>query len=111
VTLAIKIATGLGGRSYHGRFYFVGIGPGLFNSTQPNQLKSGSVTAFESAFTAWVSDIAAITTDVGSVDFGVCSFVTAGTDRVPALFTTGTALELTDTTFDSQRRRLPGRGT
>jgi hypothetical protein len=111
VTLAIKLGTGLGGRSYHGRFYFVGIGPGLYNSTQPNQLKAGSVTAFEGAnhdFLAAIND-APIT--IGNVQLVVASFVTAGTDRIPAIATRVSSVSLTDTTFDSQRRRLPGRGT
>jgi hypothetical protein len=111
VTLAIKLATGLGGRSYHGRFYFVGVGPGIYNSTQPNQLKSASVGDFEGAFSDFITDVEAIPMDEGNVELVVCSFITANTDRVPALATTVTSLQLTDTTFDSQRRRLPGRGT
>jgi hypothetical protein len=111
VTLAIKLATGLGGRSYHGRFYFVGVGPGIYNSTQPNQLKSASVGDFEDAFPSFISTIETGSMDEGNVELVVCSFITANTDRVPALATTVTSLQLTDTTFDSQRRRLPGRGT
>jgi hypothetical protein len=111
VTLAIKLGTGLGGRSYHGRFYFVGVGPGLFNSTQPNQLKTASFGDFNSAgsdFLAGLND-GAITN--GNIQLVVASFVTGGTDRIPAIATRVASVSLTDGTFDSQRRRLPGRGT
>lgn len=111
VTLAIKLGTGLGGRSYHGRFYFVGVGPGIFNSTQPNQLKSASVGDFNTAFGNFLTDVNDAALTNGNVELVVCSFVTAGTDRQPAIATRVTSLSLTDTTFDSQRRRLPGRGT
>jgi hypothetical protein len=111
VTLAIKLGTGLGGRSYHGRFYFVGIGPGLFNSTQPNQLKAGAVTDFEGANSDFLTTINDAGISVGNVQLVVASFVTAGTDRIPAIATRVTSVTLTDNTFDSQRRRLPGRGT
>jgi hypothetical protein len=46
-----------------------------------------------------------------TVQLGVNSFIDAGTDRIPALFTRAISVNLSDTIFDSQRRRLPGRGS
>lgn len=110
VTLAIRFQTGIAGRGRQGRFYFVGVGPGIFNSTQPNQLKSASVGDFASAGAAFLNDLTDATSGANKITLAVCSFITAATPRVPALVTRVTAVNLSDDTFDSQRRRLPGRG-
>lgn len=110
VSLAVRFQTGIAGRGRQGRFYFVGIGPGIYNSTQPNQLKSASVSDFTAAGASFLAALTDSDSGSNKVTLAVCSFVTANTDRVPALVTRVTSVNLFDSTFDSQRRRLPGRG-
>jgi hypothetical protein len=111
VTLAIKLSTAVLGRSGHGRFYFVGINAGLYNATAPNVLKAGAVSDFQDANTGFYNDT--LNQEVASgvtARLTVASFVTDGAPRDVAILNDVTAIVLTDNTFDSQRRRLPGRG-
>lgn len=113
VSLAIKLGTGLGGRNFHGRFYFVGVNAGLYDFDTPSQLKAGSVGDFASANNLFVS-----TANQGLVgppsesrNLSVASFILGGAARAAAVLTPVIAASLVDTVFDSQRRRLPGRGS
>ena len=112
VSLAIKLGTGLGGRSNHGRFYFVGVNNGLYDVDNPNVLKSGSATAFATNNANFQGDMFEASLSSGNIfSLAVASFVANGSARVQAVANKVTAISLTDNTFDSQRRRLPGRGS
>ena len=116
VTLAIKLATGLGGRSRHGRFYFVGINAGLYVSGAPSKLKDASITDFGTNNAGFLNDVNVVHGTGGPPTewipkLSVASFVVGGGLRpAGALVTNVTQLALHDANFDSQRRRLIGRG-
>jgi hypothetical protein len=112
VSLAIKLGTGLGGRSNHGRFYFVGINNGLYDVDNPNVLKPGSVTNFGTANSNFQGVMFEASLSSGNIfSLAVASFVSGGSSRPAVIANKVTAISLTDNTFDSQRRRLPGRGS
>lgn len=110
VTLACRMQTGFGGRGNHGRFYFVGIGPGVYDSTHPNFLKAGSVADFATQLAAFQNSTNSMSLDTGSAQLVVASFILDNADRVPAVYNPVQAINLFDINFDSQRRRLASRG-
>jgi anti-anti-sigma regulatory factor len=57
VSLAIHLGTGLGGRSNMGRFFFVGVGDGLIDSPNWNNIKPGSVSDLTAAGAAFLADV------------------------------------------------------
>jgi len=110
-SLAIKLSTGFGGRDGHGRFFFVGLNAGLYDAVAPNSLKSGSRADFDAAGVAFLGAINGSVLTGGQVcRLAVASFVLDGSDRSPATFREVTQISLTDSNFDTQRRRLNGRG-
>jgi hypothetical protein len=112
VTLAMKLSTAFLGRSNHGRIYMVGVNNGLYDVDNPNVLKPGAVTDINGALDAMVTDLKAITltTPAASGKLVVASFYGHGSLRPTATYNLVESWGLHDTVFDSQRRRLPGRG-
>jgi hypothetical protein len=123
VTIACKLGTGLGGRANHGRLYYVGLTNDQVDSPNFSNLKPGSVTDLNAALGAFRAD--ANVEDVDDAGNGegstlaVISFIepgsssggSAGILRNPATASFVVSFALHDSILDSQRRRLPGRGT
>lgn len=110
VSLAIRFKTGLGGRGNHGRFFFIGINSGLYDATDPNRLKAGSILDFATANASFLAGTSMVDAGAGKFSLAVASFVVGGTDRSPAIAHDVTDISLFDAVFDRQGRRLPGRG-
>jgi hypothetical protein len=103
VTLSVSFRTGLTGRSYRGRNYWLGL-------TEPevtNNVVSPSRTA---AITAAYAGMMGNDAVVGGWHWGVYSRRHLNADRETGLFTAVTSIVIVDAQVDSQRRRLPGRG-
>jgi len=94
VALAISLRTGLTGRSNRGRFYLGGLNTGEI----ANEVAQ---SAFQSAINTLVTHLISLTVS-GIFDLAVTSLLHATSQII-----TGYVL---DTTADSMRRRLPGRG-
>lgn len=103
-TLATKLATGLTGRSRRGRSYLVGL--------PQNQLETGSQTVADSYITLLQGAFADLLTALAVEGFNlaVLSLVNEGVPRTEGLLTDVTSV-VTNETVDSQRRRLPERGS
>lgn len=103
VTLAVKLTTGMTGRSHRGRSYFPGLTLGSITSDR-NHVTSGAQSAIDLAFDALIDNL--VTEGVKLV---ITSLFSGGVPR-----TTGVNTEVIDAsvnaTLDSQRRRLPERG-
>lgn len=101
VTFAVKWFTALGGRSYRGRTYHVGLADGYVTG---QSLKGTAVAAFTIAYGHLIADLA-------DEDY---TLVVASRFSGKAERTTGVATEVIGCTIDgfldSQRRRLTGRG-
>ncbi len=105
ITLAIKEITGLGGRSFRGRQYILGMTQVFLNSDQ-NTVTAGTLTTLAGAYNALLSAINAIS----GMAMVVASFFHLGAPRATAVLTPITSFAFADNVVDSQRRRLPGRG-
>jgi len=108
-TFCLKLLTGNRGRSFRGRFYWLGVNSSAYDS--PNTLSSATVTALIAALDALRIDL-----NTASHPLGVLSrFSGIGTDHKPiprpdGILTDVVSVAATDNTVDSQNRRLPGRG-
>jgi hypothetical protein len=102
VTVAVKWLTGFRGRSFRGRSYHVGMSR---SDTLFSLMNAASIAPFEAAYNALIALIT-----VPGQDLVVVSYVHNKLPRVEPLCTpiVGAFVEIT---LDSQRRRLPGRGT
>jgi len=103
VSFAISFRTAASGRSGRGRNFVAGLadvrdGNNLLDLTYQGQL-----------VTAW-SSLSTVAVDDGWEQVVVSRFH-AGAPRVAGVTNTVTSVIATDRTLDSQRRRLPGRGT
>lgn len=102
VTIAIKKSSGRSGRAYHGRTFFIGL---CNEDIVGNYLTSTALNNIRDAYDALRNP--------GSGLFApqlcILSEVLAGNWRVGGLSTICTGISV-DSTLDSQRRRLPGRG-
>jgi len=94
--------TSLAGRSYRGRTYIAGVDE---TNVTLSRILSGTAAAFATVLVELVNMIGAI-----GYDLVVTSFQTANAPRVSAVSTPIIAAGV-NTVTDSQRRRLPGRGT
>lgn len=102
VTIAVSFRTGLRGRSYRGRNYFGALGEGQISSnTLDGATQAGIIAAYNALLTGDVAD---------DWEWGVVSRFSGGVPRAAGVFTPVTAVLITDSIVDSQRRRLPGRG-
>jgi hypothetical protein len=101
VSVAVKWNTGLRGRSYRGRTYHLGLYEAAVTG---NNVIPTTVAALISAYTALMT-----TLDAQGYELVVASRFQGNLPRVTGVATP--ALTVTcDSTIDSQRRRLPGRG-
>lgn len=105
VTFAIKLVTGLGGRSFRGRQYIIGLTQGNLNA-DANTVTSAAMAIYTTGYNALITSLAAAYTP-GMV---IASFHSGGAPRITATLTAVTAALFADNVVDSQRRRLPGRG-
>lgn len=103
VTLCVSYRTAQRGRSYRGRSYVVGLAADAINNQNIDEAIAGGVLA---SFIALRN--AAAAADVPMV---VVSRRHNNLPRVTGIATPITSVVLNDTVVDSQRRRLPGRGT
>lgn len=103
VTLAISFQTGLSGRSYRGRNYWIGLTePNVFNSTVASGLRASIVAAY--ATMIGVDSVATNWT------WCIYSRYVNNVPRETGLAQDVTSVAILDDVVDSQRRRLPGRG-
>jgi len=104
VTVAVKWSTGLAGRSFRGRTYHIGMPE---NSTVGNTVSAGPLDDLLAAYDALIGIPPAVDAAYTLV---VVSLFHNNAPRVA-----GVATDILDSsidpTIDSQRRRLPGRGT
>lgn len=100
VTLALASRTGLAGRSFRGRTYFIGL---PYGSVLNNQVAATPLAAIVAAYNGL------ITAAVGwGTPLGVFSKRTGGAWRIGGGVFTPITLFKADNIVDSQRRRLPG---
>lgn len=103
VALCIKFNTAQRGRSFRGRNYVMGMVEG---DVTANNFDGAYVTAVQAAYVAMNAGLS----DLGA-DWVVVSRFTNNAPRVTGVTTPITTVGVTDGIVDSQRRRLPGRGT
>lgn len=103
VAVCVSLSTPLRGRSYRGRIYHPGLPTTMVSGST---LTTGVVAAMIDAYTDWLT----INTLNREYTLCVLSKTQNGTPRAQGVLTEVTSL-LVDPTVDSQRRRLPGRGT
>lgn len=103
VSLCMSIRTGFTGRSRRGRNYVAGFSE---DAIAGNTVNGTMVTAL---LDVW-NELISIGGDDGWEQV-VVSRVSGGSPRTTALITPVTSVIVTDDQVDSQRRRLPGRGT
>lgn len=102
VSCAIKLITANRGRSFRGRIYHIGLPS---STVVGNTVQSATRTALRNA---WIAAQTLGTAPVWTLSVG--SRYTANAPRVTGLATTVTDISV-NSTVDSQRRRLPERGT
>jgi len=103
VAVAVKLATGLTGRSHRGRTFVPGIAAGALTADKQH-INSTLQGILISAFDALISDLIA-----EGLTLVVTSLVSGGVPRTAGVNTPVLA-PFVNTTLDSQRRRLPERG-
>jgi len=102
VTFAIKLASGLAGRSFRGRLYFVGLAEGSVTgdyvvTADANAIRDALIT-LKSAFTT------------AGYELVIVSRFADGVERANAVVTQVTSISYVDLRVDTQRRRLAGVG-
>lgn len=109
-TIAIKLNTAKSGRSFRGRFYYLAI-PSTFYSG-PNDFTSAFGAATISMAQALIDNLATAGYALGVLSrFHGVDANHKPIPRVEGLITEVISASLTDLIVDSQRRRLPGRGS
>lgn len=103
VTLAIKFASGLTGRSSHGRMYWIGFSTSQISGDTVNPTTAAAMVTAVSTF------FDAVETAVG-LTHQIVSYCHAGAWRTTGVTTPVLSYLVTDDNLDSQRRRLAGRG-
>ena len=103
VTLAVKLGTGLAGRSYRGRTYHLGM---TIGQTNGDQVQGAALASIQAAYEALRT---ALDNALVGVEFSVLSTQHDKAWRDPAIMTPITGVAI-DPDLDSQRRRLAGRG-
>jgi len=108
-TLAIKWTTGLAGRSFRGRTYHLGLVTSEL--VDPNHISSGFQTTLAGAYQALITAVEGTTNNlvVASFYHGVDSLG----KPIPRAAAVLTVIDnaVVNSTLDSQRRRLPERGS
>lgn len=103
VAWVVKFTTGFTGRSSRGRNYVVGFSGGQVNNSVITLTQADALRAGYAALLAVAS--------AGGYEWVIASRYHNGVPRVAGVVTYVSAVSYTDLTTDSQRRRLPGRGT
>ena len=104
VTFAIKLATGLAGRSYRGRIFI----PGVCGAcVAGNQVTPGAQAQYLSSLGQLITQMAA---HDSTWQLCVASRYNNGSWRDVGVCTPATGWVAVNSAVDSQRRRLPGRG-
>lgn len=103
VSWALKLATGLRGRSFRGRVFLYGLTASDIDGSAV--LDSYAVPAVA----AW-NNLLGTDITVPGANLAVVSFCAAGSWRTTAVVTNVTNIVAVDQTVDSMRKRLPGRG-
>lgn len=103
VSFCVSFRTASRGRSFRGRNYIVGL---IQSSVTLNTLAEEYVSDIIAAY----NDLPAIAL-AADTEWVVVSRFTNNAPRVTGIFTPITTVVAVDNTIDSQRRRLPGRGT
>jgi len=103
VSICASLRTGLIGRSARGRWFWQGL---CEDQVVNNTVDAGLLTSIDSALTNLASALATL-----GYNWQIVSFNSGGGPRPggPVYFTV-TDIIFVDSTIDSQRRRLPGRG-
>lgn len=105
VAFCVSLRTANRGRSFRGRLYLPGISSASMDD--PNHLVPAIATNIANAvFTA----LDQVTVDTGAIPVVVSRF-TAGAPRTTGIATPIVTVIAVDNVVDSQRRRLPGRGS
>lgn len=102
VTYCISFLTAARGRSFRGRNYVPGLGNGQVDGNNIVSTTRTGLLAFYTALSALAID--------NSFEMVVVSRMADGVARTTGVTTGITGFTTFDTTVDSQRRRLPGRG-
>lgn len=102
-TLAVSFRTGVSGRSYRGRNYWIGL-------TEPNVVNSTVSTTLAAAVAAAYAGMIGLNSVADDWRWGVYSRRLNNADRETGMFNDVTSVVIVDHVVDSQRRRLPGRG-
>ena len=103
VSLTVSLRSSLRGRSFRGRSYIIGL---TENQVSGNLLTTAAANAWLAAYDELVNAL-----NTGPYILAVCSRVSGGAPRAAGVLTPIIDAVLVDTYVDSQRRRLPGRGT
>lgn len=103
IALCVSFRTNGRGRSSRGRNYVPGV---TDNNIVHNEFASAWADAVVTAYAAMASDVQAL-----DWEHGVLSRILNGVDRVAGLFQPVISYTVLDYIADSQRRRLPGRGS
>lgn len=107
ICCALKLSTGLAGRSNRGRIYIPVTESGALQASFQNELDPTYASAIITIFTAFMAQI---TTWDATAHMVVTSFMTGGAWRATAVNHQVIACTFVDRHIDSQRRRLTGRG-
>lgn len=104
VSLAVSLRTGLTGRSARGRWYWYGF---VESQIDANTVSPGMVSTIDGAITNLLSTINGL-----GYQWVIVSYRSGGAPRVggPVYFVVNN-VTIVDSTVDSQKRRLPRRGT
>jgi len=103
VAFCVKLATGLAGRSYRGRWYLGNLGSAQISDA--GHILNLTVVAFPAALNTLIANLAA-----AGYTFVITSFYNNGAWRTTAVNTPVISAVAVDNAIDSQNRRLPGRG-
>lgn len=104
VAVAVKLASGLTGRSFRGRSYYPGLSYTSLNSDKQT-ITTTMQTALKTIFEGLLADLVA-----EGMNLVVQSLFTGGAPRAAGVITDIGSVSV-NPTLDSQRRRLPERGS
>lgn len=102
VSICVKLLTDQGGRAHRGRKFHIGL---CENQVTLSHLIEPFRTQLETAYQGWISEMQAAEWSIVIVSYFVNGLIR------PTPLVTAVNTCTIDATIDSQRRRLPGRGT
>lgn len=101
VTFCLKLSTGLVGRSFRGRTYWIGL---VYDQITGNVILHSGAVDIRGIMNQLLTFLTSHTT---SYALGVLSLHHNGAARTAGVFTSASGYSFTDEVLDSQRRRLP----